>query len=191
MSTAMPIAERLISAEEYLALPDDGRKTELILGRIVEVNQPESHHGFYCSNIAGALRNFVRENKLGRVVCNDSGVVTKRGPDSVRGGDVLFYSYARVAAGPAIRGYWPAPDLIFEVRSPSDRWVDIIAKVQEYLEANVRVVVVVDPNERRVHVYSPDSAPQIIDDRRNLELGVLLPDVLPGCILSIREFFEE
>jgi Uma2 family endonuclease len=191
MSTVSPITERLLTAEEYLALPDDGRCTELIQGRIVEMNQPGSLHGFYCLNIGGALRDFVRANKLGRVVSNDSGVVTQRGPDSVRGGDVLFYSYARVAKGTSLKGYWPAPDLVFEVKSASDRWVEIITKVQEYLEANVRIVVVVDPAERRAHVYAPDIAPNIIEESGSLDLGDLLPDVLPACSLKIREFFEE
>jgi Uma2 family endonuclease len=191
MSTASPFAEKLLTAEEYLALPDDGRVTELIQGRIVEMNQPESLHGFYCSNISGLLRDFVRPRHLGRVVSNDSGVVTRRAPDSVRGGDVLFYSYARVARGTALRGYWPAPDLIFEVKSITDRWVEVISKAQEYLEANVRVVVVVDPHEQRAHVYSPDLAPFVIEVPNQLDLGTLLPDVLPECKLTIREFFED
>jgi Uma2 family endonuclease len=191
MSTAAPFAEKLLTAEEYLALPDDGRVTELVLGRIVEVNQPESLHGFYCSNISGLLREFVRLGHLGRVVSNDSGVVTRRSPDSVRGGDVLFYSYARVAKGTVLRGYWPAPDLIFEVKSTSDRWVEVISKAQEYLEANVRVVVVVDPQEKRAHVYTPDMAPFVVEQPSQLDLGALLPDVLPECKLAICEFFED
>ncbi|WP_425617304.1 Uma2 family endonuclease [Anatilimnocola sp. NA78] len=191
MSTASSFTEKLFTAEEYCALPNDDRATELILGKIVEMNQSESRHGFYCVNIASALRAAIKGQNLGRVVSNDSGVVTKRNPDSVRGGDVLFYSYKRVAPGPLPRGYWPSPELVFEVRSPSDRWVPIIAKIQEYLEANVTVVVVVDPEEQRVHVYAHDNAPQIVEAQDNLDLGQLLPDVLPGCKLSVREFFEE
>jgi Uma2 family endonuclease len=191
MSTVSPFAEKLLTAEEYCELPHDGRATELILGKIVEMNQPESRHGFFCVNIAAALRAAIKGQNCGRVVSNDSGVVTKRNPDSVRGGDVLFYSYSRVAQNTLPRGYWPSPELIFEVRSPSDRWVPIIAKVQEYLEADVRVVVVVDPEERRTHVYTHDQAPQIVEANGELDLGRILPDVLPGCVLHVREFFEE
>jgi hypothetical protein len=34
------------------------------------------------------------------VLSNDTGVVTERGPDTVRGADISFYSYARVPKGP-------------------------------------------------------------------------------------------
>jgi Uma2 family endonuclease len=191
MSSATPIANKLLTAEEYLALPNDGRRTELLLGKMVEVNQPESLHGFYCSNISELLRDFVRSRKLGRVVSNDAGVITHRGPDTVRGGSVLFYSYSRVPQGTGPRGYWPAPELVFEVRSSSDRWVNVIEKVQEYLEANVQVVVVVDPEESRVHVYTADAGPVIVELGQYLELEKFLPELLPGCRFLIDDFFAE
>jgi Uma2 family endonuclease len=191
MSSVSPVVEKLLTAEEYLALPDDGRRTELVEGKIVEMNMPESRHGLFCLNIATALKAAIKGKDLGRVVSNDSGVVTRRAPDSVRGGDVLFNSYQRVERGQTPRGYWPAPELVFEVRSPSDRWVKVISKAQEYLEASVRLVVVADPEERRAHVYAPDLAPFMIEESGTLSLGDLLPDVLPGCTLQVSEFFEE
>ena len=65
-------------------------------------------------------RQFCDEHNLGHVVSNDSGVVTERDPDTVRGADVAFYSYGRVPPGPFPRGYLAvAPELVFEVRSPT------------------------------------------------------------------------
>ena len=46
------------------------------------------------------LGNHVYDNDLGRVLSNDSGVITERGPDTVRGADVCFYSFVRVPKGP-------------------------------------------------------------------------------------------
>ena len=40
---------------------------------------------------------------LGRVVTNDSGIVTQRDPDTVRGADVAYYSYARLPKGGSTR----------------------------------------------------------------------------------------
>ena len=66
--------------------------------------------------------------------------------DSVRGGDVVFYSYTRLPRGPIPEGYLEVvPELVFEVRSPSDRWAKITAKVGEYLDAGVLVACVLDP----------------------------------------------
>ena len=64
---------------------------------------------------------------------------------------------AFILAGGASRGAYQAgclkrleeegivPDLIVEVRSEDDRWGDILAKVHEYLDAGVVVVIVLDP----------------------------------------------
>jgi len=83
----------LLTAEEFAEQPDDGRFLEPVRGRILEKERPKPAHGYYCANISGILRDFVRAHDLGRIVSNDSGVVTERGPDTVRGPGVAFYSY--------------------------------------------------------------------------------------------------
>jgi Uma2 family endonuclease len=181
-----PATEVLMTAEQYLALPDDGQLTELVRGRIVEMPSPKPTHRYFCSNISGILRDFVRANDLGRVVSNDSGVQTERGPDTVRGPDVAFYSYSRVPKGPLPEGYWPAPELVFEMRSPSDRWAAITAKAGEYLAAGVLVVCVVDPETESVGVYFGNELPR----RHTAEEELTLPEVLPGLTIPIRQFFE-
>jgi len=54
------------------------------------------------------LGEFVDEHELGRVMSNDSGVITERESDTVRGADVTFYSLNRHKAirqnGPFRRG---------------------------------------------------------------------------------------
>ena len=55
---------RLITAEQYLALPE-GRSTELVRGVVVEINPPGFRHGKICSRIARLIGNFVEEHDLG------------------------------------------------------------------------------------------------------------------------------
>lgn len=47
----MVTADRLLAAEEYAQLEDDGRPTELVRGRIVRLHVPIFFHGKYCSRI--------------------------------------------------------------------------------------------------------------------------------------------
>lgn len=183
---ATPTQPMLLTAEEYSALPDDGRTTELVRGRIVEMPSPTSSHGYYCGNIAGLLRDHIRPRDLGRIVTNDSGVRTERGPDTVRGPDVSFYSYSRVPRGPLPSGYWPAPELVFEVRSPSDRWAAITAKVGEYLTAGVLVVCVLDPETESMMVYPANA----IARRLTADDELTLPEALPDFRVPIRQFFD-
>src|SRR5579859_3202372 len=92
-----PVAERLLTAEEYVELPDRGVPTELVRGRVVEMNVPAPRHGQICCKVARIVGNYADEHHLGHVVTNDSGVRTEQDPDTMRGADVAFNSYIRAA----------------------------------------------------------------------------------------------
>lgn len=183
----MAIAEALLTAEEFALLPDNGRPSELVRGRVVELNLPFPRHGQICTKVARLLGNFAEDQKRGHVVSNDSGVVTERDPDTVRGPDVAFYSYDQVPPGPLPQGYLPVvPRLAFEVRSPGDRWTEVLVKVGEYLSAGVAVVCVLDQQTETAHVYRPDEPPQAVPR----DQGLTFPDVLPGFTAPVSRFFE-
>jgi len=181
------VAEQVLTAEEYFTLPDDGRHKELVRGRVVEMNMPGFEHGEICVTIASILRAFVSERGLGRVVGNDSGILTERDPDTVRGADVSYYSYARVPRGRRPKGYpGVSPELVIEVLSPTDTWARILRKVSEYLEAGVVVVCVVNPNQSKVFVYRSDSpAEELVEEDE-----FTLPDLLPDFRVPVGRFFE-
>jgi Uma2 family endonuclease len=183
----MAIAEALLTAEEYRLLPDNGQPTELVRGRVVPVNMPFPRHGQICSRLARLLGNYAEEHDLGHVICNDSGVVTERGPDTVRGPDVAFYSYTRVPRGPLPEGYLDvAPELVFEVRSPGDRWREIHIKVGEYLRAGVHTVCVLDSQTETAHLHHADQAPQTLAADQDFAV----PDLLGAFRVPVRRFFE-
>jgi Uma2 family endonuclease len=150
--------ERLLTEEEFLALPDDplGRKMELFDGRVVYVSQPGEQHADTAANIYDAIQPFVRGHGLGRVRF-DVGFKLRTEPDRIVNPDVAF-----VAAGSlpldrdrtkAIPG---APTLAVEVVSPNDIDADVDGKVLEYLEAGAARVWVVRPASRTVTVHRPD-----------------------------------
>src|SRR5690242_20415016 len=103
----MATAEALLTAEEYALLPDNGQPTELVRGRIVPLSMPFPRHGQICGKISRIVGNFADQHDLGHVLSNDSGIITEHDPDTVRGADIAFYSYARVPRGPLPRGYLP------------------------------------------------------------------------------------
>ena len=185
MATAL--ATDLMTAGEYLRLPDNGVLTELVRGKIVDMNRPFTAHGYFCLQVGYILRRHLEDHDVGRAVSNDSGVITEHDPDTVRGPDVAYYSYARVPRGPVpLEGYWPAPDLVFEVRSPDDRWKDIHRKIGEYLDAGVLSVVVVDPAMQTVHVFSADRPTETL----HVDDDLVLEDILPGFRVAVKKLFE-
>lgn len=184
---AAVVEEALMTAEEFLRLPGDVRPKELVRGRVVYMNVPMPRHGQICSRVDRIVGNFADEHTLGHVVSNDSGVRTERGPDTVRGADVAYYSFNRVPPGPFPQGYLPVvPELVFEVRSPTDRWSAILAKVGEYLEAGVTVVCVLDQMTERCRVYRSDDPGYELKSEEELTI----PDVLPEFRVVVRRFFE-
>jgi Uma2 family endonuclease len=177
----------LLTIEEYAKLPSDGPETELVRGRVVPVRPTFPYHGLICNRIGRILGNFAEENGLGWVLSNDAGVVTERDPDTMRGPDVAFYSYSRIPKGPFPQGIYltVAPELVFEVRSASDRWPKVLAKMAEYLDAGVSVVCIVDPESQTVQIYR-NALPETLDADDELTF----PDVLPGFRVPVRRFFE-
>jgi Uma2 family endonuclease len=151
------------------------------------MSSPGSRHGQICNKIGRLIGNLAEERDLGHVLNNDSGVVTERDPDSVRGPDVAFYSFAKVPRGPLTDGYLQVPpEIVFEVLSPDDRWPKVLAKVVEYLEASVLFVCVVNPRKSTIHLYRPDE-PDIIlgpDDE------FTVPEILGDYRVPVRRFFE-
>jgi Uma2 family endonuclease len=77
------------------------------------------------------------------------------------------------------------PELVVEVRSPSDSWSDVVSKMLDYLRAGVSVVVLLDPATRSASVYRDQVRQEIFEADQNL----VLPDVLPGFAVSVAALF--
>lgn len=183
MSTAT-VSQTTLTAEEFLALPDNDRRSELIAGRIIEMPPPGFRHGYVCSLIVRRIGRYLDQHDMGRLCSNDSGVITARVPDSVRGPDVVYYSYDRLPASESPEGYPDlAPDLTFDVKSPSESWNDLLTKVTELLRAGVDTVCLVDPDRQLAQVYRSQEPVRIVNADGVLEF----PEILPGFRVTLAE----
>jgi Uma2 family endonuclease len=187
MSTASLTSPNLLTAEQFAARPDPGFPEELVRGRIVPMPMPKPRHGQICGQAYYLLRSHIEAQDLGHLLSNDSGVITERGPDTVRGADVCFYTYARVPKGPLADRYLDvAPDLIVEVLSPSDRWPKVLGKVAEYLDAGTTVVLVLDDQRRMAQLYRADGMTRLLGAADELSI----PDLLGEFRVRISRFFD-
>jgi len=153
--------EKLVTGEELLAMGDVG-PCELIDGRIVPLSPTSGEHGRLEFNLAFELGKFTRENDLGWTLSGEVGIFIRRNPDRIRGADVAFISRARAPQGPPKGFLEYAPELIAEIVSPSDRWQDIRAKLDDYFAIDVQQVWIVEPDTRSVLVYrSPTEATKL------------------------------
>lgn len=176
--------KKLLTAEEFYQLPSpqDGSQQELVRGEIITMPPPGGMHGVCCNKAGRRLGNFVEDNDLGSVTSNDTGFVTERGPDSVRGPDIAFWSKERLPVVPV--GYIEvAPDLLVEVLSPSNTSKQIRAKLKEYFGKGVRIVWVIAPEDRTLTIY------RTLDEARLLHESATVTgeDVLPGFTCRVND----
>ncbi len=165
---------------------DIGR-AELLKGEIIYMSPTGYLHGFIEVNFSSLLRAFADKHKLGRVLGGEVGIYTARNPDTVRGADVAFISNKRLAQAKSKSFLDVAPELIVEVLSPDDRWMDVNAKLTEYFAIKVQMVWIADPQNQRVHVYRSLTDVKILSGDDMLTGD----DVLPGFSAPVSDFFKE
>jgi Uma2 family endonuclease len=173
-------APPLVTAEQLLAMPDDGLRRELLAGRVVTMAPAGDGHGRTEMRLTVAVFNWADAHRLGQVWPGDTGFVLARHPDTVRSPDGAFVVAQRVP--PESERYAEVvPDLVWEVVSPSDRPSEVLAKVGVWLDAGVQVVWVVRPARRQVDVYDADGGHAV------LAVGDTLtcPSLLPGFAFPV------
>jgi Uma2 family endonuclease len=181
----MSIATKPITAEEFLAWPDDGLRHELIRGEVVSMSLPGERHGEVALEIAWLIKNHVKRHNLGKVY-PETGFLIERNPDTVRGPDVAFVRAEQLAKITDSQKHVPfAPDLAVEVMSPNDRPDKVEEKAETWLAAGSREVWAVDPDARTVTIYRPSARPVLLAQIESIDGGT----VLPGFTCLVSQFF--
>jgi Uma2 family endonuclease len=139
---------------DYVQRPENENKwLELVRGEVIELPSPTKIHGTVCNNIAVELTLHARRRRKGYVATNDSGVILERDPDTVRGPDVGLYEDAERFRELHPKYGEAPPVLAVEVLSPSDTFKRIDKKIKQYPHSGIKVVWIVDLEERTISVY--------------------------------------
>lgn len=176
------------TAEDLLERGHEFGPCELVEGEITPMEPGGFEHSETSVNVTTLLQNWARASRLGRVLGNEAGVITRRGPDTVRGAEAVYISYSRVPRGQRPTGFIDvAPELIVEVMGKGQTWAVMVTKAGEYLRLGADRVWIVDPARRRVCVFRADQEPQMYQESDSLTD----PDVLPGFSCRVAELFED
>ena len=175
-----------MTAEELFDLPDDGGRFELIGGELAHMTPTGGEHGALAVRIGRLLDEHVEAHDLGVCCGAETGFILQRDPDTVRAPDAAVVLKSRIPDTGIPAGYWPfAPDVAVEVVSPSDRLAEVHVKIAEYFAAGTRLVWLVEPETRMVHVYRSLKVVEVVGTEQELEGG----DVLPGFRCEVRRLF--
>ncbi|HEX4610175.1 MAG TPA: Uma2 family endonuclease [Urbifossiella sp.] len=199
MTTATETAPpKVWTAEDLLAMPDDGVERWIINGRLRE-KPPEfpgvtmtvrnRHHCEIMSFVTTALTTWLRTRPKprGGVYCGEVGVLLPGRPTAV-GVDAAFAPADVVAVQDDEKTTLldGVPTLVVEILSPNDTQEQTHEKTREYLRAGVALVWVIDPEDRTVKVYRPGVEPELF----NLTHRMPEHPAMPGFAPAVAELFE-
>jgi Uma2 family endonuclease len=167
----MLITRPRLSEAEFLRLPDDGRKYELVEGEPREV--PTSfEHDHVGVNLLFLLGPHTRGR--GYLTMAQAGFRMRSG--NIRCPDTSFTRKERLPGGKPPRGFADgAPDLAVEIISPSEERAEILAKLTDYFESGAQQVWYVLPETRQVVVYTSPFESHTLGADDELTGGDLLP----------------
>ena len=183
----MTTVRKLLTADDLLAMPDDGKKYELVRGELIEMPPPGFMHGMVIGRIGRRIGNFVEEHNLDFVETFEVGIYTEQDPDTVRAPDYTLTSLARIIAPLPQRGYvfGLIPDLVVEVISPGYSTAAAEARARMWLDAGVRLALIAYIATEEMVAHSDDGAV------RRFGIGDTLTcePVLPGFTFPVAEIF--
>jgi len=146
---AVQQAEKLYTVDDYLAMPDEYPRYELLEGELIEMVSPTSRHQRISRQLFTALNTHCAAHDLGEVFYAPLDVILSR--TIVVQPDLLFISKARRAEliGERITG---APDLVIEILSPATSARDFNQKRKLYARHGVKEYWIVDPDDETIEV---------------------------------------
>ncbi|MEW6744633.1 MAG: Uma2 family endonuclease [Planctomycetota bacterium] len=134
---------------DYAALPDDGRRHQVIEGELVVTPAPDESHQRSLLNLVRLIDGYVRSGEVGRIYFAPLDVVLS--DENVVQPDLLYVSRERltIITNANVQG---APDLVIEVLSASTAHLDRGGKREIYARFGVREYWLVSPEAGTIEV---------------------------------------
>lgn len=184
-----------MALDEFMA-QDDAQPFELINGeKILKMPNPYLH-SLMIRALFRLLDAFARETPGVEVFFETTFIL----PDSYDNGwvagsripNLMVFTDGKVA-------YWQAntpkfsekplavvPDLVIEIISVNDKYVEIDEKIDAYLADGVRLVITLDPQRKKAVMRRPNVQPAVFTEKDTLDVS----DVLPGFQIKLSELFS-
>lgn len=150
------------TAEMVRALPDDGKRYEVVHGELFVTPAPRALHQLLVKRLLVALDAYLRAEPVGEVLTSPADISWAE--------DTLVQPDVFVAPLHEVRTLdWRRFDrlqLVVEILSPSTTRADRFAKRRLYQEVTVPCYWIVDADERTVEVWTPETQfPQVERER--------------------------
>ena len=179
-----------VTLDAFYTLYELPKSAELADGVVVVTPPPAFDHSWLATALYDRLRDHVVANALGKCFPDGTGYELPLAgrPDTYRIPDVSFIRAGRI---PRVRvrhrALALAPDLVVEIRSPSDTTAVLGRKLADYLDAGTALMWVIDTETRTAAVHEAGAPVRVLREADVLDGGA----VLPGFTLRLVELFAE
>lgn len=154
-------------------------------GALIVMTPVGGEGGSYEMDLGGELYLWNKQSVQGKVFSSSTLFKLPNGGD--RSPDAAWVELSRwQSLTPEQRRKFPpiAPDFVIELRSPTDDLELLQAKMQEYMDAGVRLGWMLNPQEQQAEIYRQGQPKEV----RLLPTELSGEDVLPGFVLPVSRF---
>lgn len=175
----------IFTYDDYVNLPDDGNRYEIIEGELVMTPAPKTGHQRISRRLLVQLTLFVEEKRLGEVFDAPCDVVFS--PENTVQPDILFVSkeQEKLITDDNIQG---APDWIIEILSPATAYSDLIEKKETYEKFGVKEYWIVDPKKKRIELHGLQEGKYQLLQKKE-KTGKITSELLPGFAVDVKKVF--
>lgn len=196
----IPGVTRPMTYEEYIRSPEERARYDILEGYKIyrrygkeEMAAPTRQHQRLVRRIARLLEDFAAVDNLGECFVAPCDVLIRHIPLKARQPDVLLISSARLEQNPpddSAAPLDPAPELVVEIISPSERPGQRTAKLADYRSVDVKEVWQVFADAKTIEVVAlTEDAIETVGTYKSGEsvLSVAFPDL----VVAVDALFEE
>jgi len=181
-----PAGEIILNYDDYLNLPDDGNRYEILEGVLYVTPSPNTRHQRISRNLGFLLFAFVKKHDLGEFFYAPLDVIFSH--INIAQPDLIFVSRERedILTEKNVRG---APDLVVEILSSSTAERDRFLKAQLYARYDVDYYWVLNPEAEIMEEYRREGQIFQLVERYQGRVKVQ-PAFFPGLTLDLGEVWE-
>jgi Uma2 family endonuclease len=167
----------LLTVDQFLELPqvrdDDYNRYELWQGELVQMGDTTPFHNWIRDLLHEQMRNFLRLAQLGVVLCETA---VRLDSNTLYRPDLVFWDKAHWEMIDLHKsGVYVIPQLVVEVKSPSESRASLFRKANVYTRAGVNTVWVFLQNPYEVHVLEAGRPTRVVLPGQKLDAPVVLP----------------